>query len=691
MKRILMAGVYLFCLLAGPAWAAPVQETKLSFREGEVLADNGLISRRWKIVNGLPVPQSLKAQGYEWLRTDNKPGIVPPDGAPKPPLKIEWNDDATPADPVEAPSRRAALTVLGSDGRGYRWHLQLFSDCPAITCRLEMLGEEHRTSNAEHPTSNTLKVIDKPDNSGIEKDGGPKKSESADADLMERLPLSAFHTEISVADLMDRTDGHDNLAAERTWRMGPKETIKASTCLVMLKDPLADVGLLLLKHAPLPDVRPVKSSEDVIASDRLLRFRGHGAGVEGQGYAWSVIAWKGDRWERTAALHKLQACLRPYRAGRDGLLASNTWGDRNRDARINETFVRAEIAAGVALGVDVCQVDDGWQKGITANSSQAAKGGVWNGFWAADPQFWTPHPQRFPNGLESTIAEAKAKGMAFGLWFAPDSSNDFANWEKDAAVMIDFYQRYGIRNIKIDGVKAHTKAAEIKLQKLLQRIRMETQGELAIDLDVTAEVRPGYFGAIQVGPLYLENRYTDWRAWFPHATLRNLWQLAWYVPPQRLRMEFLNPLRNQAKYGDDPLAPKHYPMDYPFATTLVANPLAFFEVSNLPVEKAKPIADLAQVWRKHREELHTGIVLPIGDCPSGASWTGFCSRHDGAAQILVFRERTREATVQLALPLPSGEWKVERLAGSGEAIWRDGRLHVAIPEQLNYLWVRLTK
>jgi alpha-galactosidase len=84
-------------------------------------------------------------------------------------------------------------------------------------------------------------------------------------------------------------------------------------------------------------------------------------------------------------------------------------------------------------------------------------------------------------------------------------------------------------------------------------------------------------------------------------------------------------------------------------------------------------------------------VLPIGDCPSGASWTGFCSRHDNSAQILVFRERTREATSQMVLPFPAGNWKVERLAGSGEATWREGRLQVTIPEPLNYLWVKVTK
>ena len=155
LQELLMKRIYLglLCgLLLAPAGVSAVPSPELFFRDNEVRADNGLISRRWKLVNGLPVPQSLNFQGHEWLKPDNKPGLVPPNGAPKPPLQVTWADDATPGDPVEAPSRRGALTVLGSDGRGYRWHLQLFADCPAVTCRLEILGSEHRTSNIQHPT-----------------------------------------------------------------------------------------------------------------------------------------------------------------------------------------------------------------------------------------------------------------------------------------------------------------------------------------------------------------------------------------------------------------------------------------------------------------------------------------------------------------------------------------------------------
>ncbi len=58
--------------------------------------------------------------------------------------------------------------------------------------------------------------------------------------------------------------------------------------------------------------------------------------------------------------------------------------------------------------------------------------------------------------------------------------------------------------------------------------------------------------------------------------------------------------------------------------------------------------------------------------------------------MLVFRERTRDAMQVLELPLSAGTWKAERIAGEGEAVWRDGRLHVTVPGQLRYLWVKLT-
>ena len=71
----------------------------------------------------------------------------------------------------------------------------------------------------------------------------------------------------------------------------------------------------------------------------------------------------------------------------------------------------------------------------------------------------------------------------------------------------------------------------------------ESKGKVVFDLDVTAEIRPGYFGVPDAGPIFVENRYTDFHRYWPHQTLRNLWKLAQYVDPLRLRMEFLNNTR----------------------------------------------------------------------------------------------------------------------------------------------------
>ena len=235
------------------------------------------------------------------------------------------------------------------------------------------------------------------------------------------------------------------------------------------------------------------------------------------------------------------------------MFLSNTWGDRSRDARIQDAFLRQEVEAAARLGVDVVQIDDGWQQGRTSNSAQ--KGGVWNGFWASDPGFWNVNRQRFPAGLSPVIDLARRKGMGFGLWFSPDSSNEFSNWERDAERLLELHRTAGVNYFKIDGVKAITELGEERLQMLFNRVLSKSGGRVVIDLDVTAETRPGYFGAMSVGPIFVENRYTDFHSYWPHQTLRNLWELAQYVDPLRLRMEFLNNTRNTNLYADDRLLP----------------------------------------------------------------------------------------------------------------------------------------
>ena len=274
---------------------------------------------------------------------------------------------------------------------------------------------------------------------GVENRGATPIADTADVDLLERFYLRTTESQLTVVDFADDTDQQDNLAAERVWRLSPKEKVSATANLFSVDDLLAGGGLAVLKLEALPHARPVPSACDVLGQYRRLEVYGHGAGTEGHGCQWAVIGYSRGKWGRTIALHQLQGCLREFQAGRDGLMLSNTWGDRSQDARVSEGFVGAEIKAGSACGVDVCQIDDGWQKGLTKNSATAAGGAIWQGgFWAADPHFWEPRPASFPRGMEPVAAEARAHSMGLGLWFSPDGSNDYSHWLQDADAVLGF-------------------------------------------------------------------------------------------------------------------------------------------------------------------------------------------------------------------------------------------------------------
>jgi len=374
------------------------------------------------------------------------------------------------------------------------------------------------------------------------------------------------------------------------------------------------------------------------------------------------------------------------------MFLSNTWGDRSRDARINEAFLLKEVEAGAALGVDVVQIDDGWQKGRSANSVAARGKGVWNGYWAADPNFWDADPARFPDGLEKVVKAARDKGMNFGLWFGPDSSNSATNWQRDADHLLKFHREMGINYFKIDSMKTHDAVSLVRQRGMFDRMLEGSKGAITFDLDVTAEIRPGYFGLPDIGPLFVENRYTDFHRYWPHQTLRNLWMLSQVVDPLRLRIEVLNNARNADKYKGDPLAPALYRPDTLFAITMTASPLGWFEVSNLPAEYVAQMKPLVAAWKAERARMHGGAIMPVGAAPDGEAWTGFVSAAaDGrGGYALLFRELNAKADYTLDLTgLVAGAAHATAIGGRGTAKVANGVLAVNVPETLDFVWVKL--
>jgi len=638
-----------------------------SWDEQQLTVGNKIFERVWACGD-----QGLKATSF--IIKGSPEVIIAQDSNPK--------NKGTALDVKAIQGRRS---VVGSEGirldvtvNGVGQHLLmwLFPEAGGVLIT-QTAGETDSGSSQE-------KVVTTGSESDTSKNKGAQSVAGADT-----LRFKSIHLRVTDIQLMDQTDRHDELLSEREWLLMSNEAgFEIKGCVLGVEDVITGCGIVFVKFAPLPHARHDKEAVDFKVDPRANSV----SAMLGDAPS-AAIAYRGGSVGFTRAMQNFQRSLRNYRAGRDGLFLSNTWGDRSRDARIKEAFLLKEVAAGAKLGVDIVQIDDGWQKGRSANSVASRGKGVWNGYWAADPEFWDADPGRFPNGLECVVDAAKKNGMHFGLWFGPDSSNSASNWKRDADHLLKFY-KMGISYFKIDSMKTHDQISLDNQRAMFDRMLEGSDGNMVFDLDVTAEIRPGYFGLPDIGPLFVENRYTDFHRYWPHQTLRNLWELSRVVDPVRLRMELLNNTRNADKYKDDPLAPALYRPDTLFAITMMASPLGWFEVSNLPDDYMKQMQPLVSTWKKERSRMHGGTIIPVGSVPDGVSWTGFASMAaDGSGgYVLLFRELNESKEFDLALDgLLDGKLKASVIGGRGKAELDDGELEVEIPEKLDYIWVKLTR
>ena len=119
---------------------------------------------------------------------------------------------------------------------------------------------------------------------------------------------------------------------------------------------------------------------------------------------------------------------------------------------------------------------------------------------------------------------------------------------------------------------------------------------------------------------------------------------------------------------------------------MAGQPLAWMEASNLP-EEAYGIAGLVGAYRKVMKDFHKGTVLPIGEEPSGCSWTGFQSvSPDGRSGfVLVYRELNERGTAVLDTWLPENAVvEFTKVLGSGEdfsvTAGRHGAVEFSLPK-----------
>jgi len=654
------------------------KDCKIAAKNGLLEISNSFIYRSWTIRNGLCYSLSLRdnINGNEYLTGESEnpapgPDFIIEDDCRKTSYKIFKAADSV----VEEESLR--IDVI-SEYSGYSVisHFKIYPKSPAISQWLTMSGHVPKGKSG-------VGADDSVDN--IEDLRSLVNSRNNMTGLCDMLKLDRVHKKLGIADFMAHTDRKDNLCYWREDLITIHTSNSYSSNLIYFHDQISENGLVFLKEAPLPHARPIKSNFDLLRDGGEMFFTGHGSDdlTRFPGYPFTVILYSGGSFGRIKALHNYQRKFRVYNEKRDNVIWHSTWGDRNTDKIVSAEFMLKELEDMKKAGGDFLYFSDGWQKGAAMTSLTMER---YMGQWSKDG-YWDADMDKFPNDLTEVTEVADELGMMKGMWFCPDQTNEYENYEKDIETVIALYKRYGFNKVKYDAMTFRTKLAEERVKKIMAALVEESDGDAFVEIDITAGIRTDYFDAMQYGFLFLENRYTDFRRYYPHCTLRNLWLLSHFVDPRRLRIEFLNNERNKDKYPNDPLAPCHYSADYLYVSTIFANPLMWFEISNLSDEYKKQMKEIIALCRPIRLEIAQSNVYPIGDEPDGFSMSGFMSVDEiGGGYAAVFRAVGEQDSQTMELPLKAGNYEFKLLSGSGSDFLcnSDSSITFRIPEKYGY-------
>ncbi len=627
-----------------------------------LIFENDAIRRTLEFQNGRPVRSAVtrKASGYTWTQDSDTSILTLPD--------FDWTNAETAFDDN---------IVTFVSNYIVRWVFTVSETQPAIRTQLFARALPEQKTAILSPT---------------ELDMLPQEAEEAEKtpDVTDRVLHCGAHVQLRCVRFYDRTDHVDSLVrTEDTSLYRVEEAFSGS--LFFFTDPTVGETCMICKEAPCGASHVNRYADDLCANTSSFSVLGSGIDYDAlspdtftAGYPVTIalsMAGEAENEHLARAVYASDCGAGHETGGFVPFVMSNTWGDRSQDKCVSESFLKLEILRAVQIGVDIVQIDDGWQKGRSSNSA-LTKNGVWNGgFYKNDPDFWTPDPQKFPSGFEEICKFAYGQGIALGLWFSPDNEHDYANWQRDAATILGLYRTYGISHFKLDGMEIRSKTAERNFLRMCIRLLVESEGHIQLQMDITNDSRLGYFYEKEMGTLFVENRYSDWGNYFPHTTLRNLWQLSRYIPAQKLLFEVLNPHRNEDKYAkNDILAPKNYDIDYLYASVMAANPLIWCEMQHLPEEDIRRLHLLSRVYRRYREDFLE--IIPAGETPDGFSLTGFYIRGRENDYYIGLRENTESDTVTLPV--------MQILHTNDEGLQTDGN-RVIFSDKRKYFFAQLEK
>ena len=384
---------------------------------------------------------------------------------------------------VEASERVSAYTqldlTLQTDSFELVRSIRVYDDCPGIEWRLKMRGKNTLFPTPSEPTAD---LIEDPE------------MLSGNAPHYFTMPLSSPHFTTKIISFKEATDHHSNIAHEQTELPYKKPQYYRGNMLIA-NDNGEEITHLIVKLSPLGFAQSAYAGFDFSTDFGGIKVHSPGFEFDGDDTEWQEaypvysLMYAPDEVTALNFYKKYELSKHKYLPEKDNTFTMNTWGDRNRDSRVNEEFILNELDAASRLGVTHYQIDDGWQQGLSQNSSSRA-GILWDD-WSSDD--WEVNNVRFPNVLEPIVEKAQSLGIQLGLWFNPSKKDDYAAWERDKSILLELHKKHGVSWIKIDGLDIGNKRSESNVRQLLLGAIDESGQKLQFNMDVTAGKRGGYF------------------------------------------------------------------------------------------------------------------------------------------------------------------------------------------------------
>ena len=323
---------------------------------------------------------------------------------------------------------------------------------------------------------------------------------------------------------------------------------------------------------------------------------------------WSIVYGAGEE-NRQTALKKFDRLRYPVDPVRDIYIQANTWGSSRNQLAAAESNILVEIDKQAELGIDVQQIDDGWQD-----------------------KNWHPKVETYPNGWTKVMNKAKEKNIKLGLWGAAiPITLDQLKYNYNTGQFISY---------KLDFASLNNHQ---KIDALINKVRNfinYTGHKVRVNWDVTENApRFGYFWAREYGCVYLENRKPDVPKsviYVPYLVLRDIWHLSKYANINRFQTTIQNIDKIDPKASD---AYKHS-HSYAIAIGLIGTPLFFQETHFYTPEAIAEIKPILAVYKSQREEIYKNYTFPIGKEPDNQSWSGFqnCAPKGKSGYLFIFRE-----------------------------------------------------